>query len=98
MAAARRTVPYGKTPMAYAEPTLQEARALQALDRGEATEEQQKLALRFIFRGPCRAGKEDLSPGQPDVTSYHAGQKSVMYQIGWVLGQPAEHFRSGEKD
>ena len=84
--------------MVYAAPSLTEARALHALDQGTATQEQQKLALRWIFKGACGAGHEDLSPGQPDVTSYLSGRKSVMYQIGWVLGQPADYFRNGETD
>jgi hypothetical protein len=98
MTAQRRKTPYSGTPIAYAAPTLQEARALHSLEKGEATSEQQKVALKYIFTGACGAGREDLSPGNPDVTAYNAGRKSVIYQIGWVLGQPADNFRTGEKD
>ena len=94
----RRKTPHSGTPLAYDPPSLVEARALKALERGEATQEQQKTALKYIFTGICGAGKEDLTPGSPDVTAYNAGRKSVMYRIGWVLGQPAENFRTGEKD
>lgn len=85
--------------MAYAVPTLVEARAIQALKEGKATGEQQKAALNYVFVGCCRAGLEDLIPGQPDTSAYLQGRKSVMLQIGWVLGQPAESFRKkGETD
>lgn len=85
-------------PTAYAEPSLVAARALNALANGEATKEQQRLALRWIMAGACRAGQEIIVPGQPDVTAYLAGRLSVSLQISWVLGQPAENFRKGEVD
>lgn len=92
-------VPGSGSPTAYAVPTLRQARAVQALAVGEATKEQQKIALDWIFKGACRAGREVLAPGQADVTAYLAGRLSVMMQIGWVLGQPADAFRArGEKD
>lgn len=84
--------------MAYAEPTLNEARALQAFSKGEATAEQQKVVFGWLLLKACRAGEEVLAAGQSDVTAYLAGRRSVSLQIGWVLGQPAEAFRQGEKD
>ena|SRR3990167_3875684 len=87
------------TPVAYAVPSLTEARAIHAFAKGEATAEQQKTAFNWIIKGACRAGKEILAPGQDDVTAYLAGRLSVSLQIGWVLGQPAEAFRTkGEID
>lgn len=83
----------------YAVPTLSQARAIQAFTKGEATKEQQITAYLWIVTEACRAGKEMLAPGQPDVTAYLAGRLSVSLQLGWVKSTPAEAFRKeGEKD
>lgn len=83
----------------YAIPTLTEARAIHAFSKGKATAEQQRTVLNWIIMGACRAGKDMLAPGQPDVTAYLAGRLSVSLQIGWVLGQKPEAFRQkGELD
>jgi hypothetical protein len=86
------------TPSAYAIPSLKEARALLAFSKGEATAEQQKTVFNWLLRGPCRAGREVMVPGQTDTTAYLAGRLSVSLQIGWVLGQPVDAFRNGEQD
>lgn len=87
-----------ESPIAYAVPTLTEARALQAFSKGQASEDQQKVAFNWIILRACRAGDEVLIPGQSDVSAYLAGRRSVSLQIGWVLGQPADAFRRGEID
>lgn len=87
-----------KSPTDFATPTLTEARAVHAFAKGEATAEQQKAAFRWLLHGACGVGNEVLAPGQPDVTAYLAGRRSVSLQIGWVLGQPAEAFRKDEVD
>jgi len=81
-----------------ARPTLGEARAVHALSKGEATPEQQKQAFGWLLLKACGAGDEVLAIGQPDVTAYLAGRRSVSLQIGWVLGQSPDAFRQGEKD
>jgi len=95
--AVKRSPGYG-TPTVYAIPELSQARAVQAFAGGEATPEQQKVAFDWIIRGPCRSAEEVLAPGNPDVTGYLAGRRSVALQIGWVLAQPVESFRKGELD
>ena len=94
----RIAIPQHGTAAAYAVPSLEQARALQAFAKGEATERQQKVAFDFIVRGACGAGRETLAPGQPDVSAYLSGRLSVSLQIGWVLGQPAEVFSKGAKE
>jgi hypothetical protein len=80
-------------------PTLNEARALQAFAKGEASPEMQKVAFNWIIRDACRAANEIMVPGQGDTTAYLAGRRSVSLQIGWVLGQPVDAFRAkGELD
>ena len=93
---APRKPPEDKT--AFAVPTLAEARALSAWNKGEATADQQRLAFNFVILKACGAGKDALAPGFPDVTAYLNGRLSVSLQIGWVLGQPANNFRKGEVD
>jgi len=86
-------------PTGYAIPTLKEARALQALSKGKASEQEQLLAFHWLLLKACRSGDEVMVPGQPDATAYLAGRRSVCLQIGWVLGQQAEAFRKqGEQD
>ena len=99
MAAATPNPPGHGTATAYAVPTLTQARAIHAWMKGEATAEQQKIVFNWIVKGACRAGKDVLVPGKPDVTAYLAGRLSVSLQIGWVLGQPLDAFREiGEQD
>lgn len=86
------------SPIDFAVPTLIEARAIHAFSKGEATQEQQKVFFRWLLQSACRAGGEVLIPGQPDVSAYLAGRRSVSLQIGWVLGQQPEAFRAGEID
>jgi hypothetical protein len=94
----RVKVPGYGTPSSYAVPSLVEARALNAFAKGDASPEHQKIAFNWILLGPCRAGKEVHVPGQPDSTQYLAGRLSVSLQIGWVLGQSVDAFRTAEED
>lgn len=88
-----------KSPIPFAAiPTLAQARALHAWQRGEASSDQQRVAFSWIVKEACRAGKDNFVPGQPDTTAYLNGRLSVSLQIGWVLGQPLESFRHGEVD
>jgi hypothetical protein len=87
-----------RSPTDYAIPTLVEARAVHAFAKGDATPEQQKAMFRWLLHGACGAGNEVLVPGQPDVTTYLAGRRSVSLQIGWVLAQPPDVFRKDEID
>lgn len=91
--------PRSKDPVPYcSHPSLGEARALHSFAKGEATGEQQKALLRWLLHGASRAGGEVMIPGQPDVSAYLAGRRSVSLQIGWVLAQPPEAFRKNEID
>lgn len=89
----RIRAPKQGTPIAFALPTLKEARAVHALAKGEADADQQKTALNFILLRASAAGHEVMVPGDPNTTAYLAGRRSVSLQIGWVLAQSAEAFR-----
>jgi hypothetical protein len=92
-----RTPQRKSDPTDFAKPSLAEARAVHAFAKGEATAEQQKQVFRWLLHGACGAGNEVLVPGQPDVTGYLSGRRSVSLQIGWVLGQPPEAFRKPDE-
>ena len=62
-----------------------DATALQALERGEATKEQQQRALRWIITSAAMTYDEPFVPGQADVTGYLAGRMSVGRQIVKLL-------------
>ena len=91
--------PYADTPREYSVPTLVQARAVHAFEKGEASPEQQKIFFGWLFMGACSVETEDMEPGQPDLSGYFVGRRSVALQINWVLGKAPETFRkSGQQD
>jgi hypothetical protein len=59
----------------------QDAGAIQALSRGDATDAQQRRALEWIVHAACMTYDEPFVPGRPDVSDYLAGRMSVGRQI-----------------
>lgn len=55
--------------------------AVQALARGNASEDQQKRALEWIITGAAMTYQETFVPGEPDVSDYLAGRRNVGLQI-----------------
>lgn len=62
-----------------------DATALQALERGEADPEQQKRALRWVLIAAAMTYDETFVPGQPDVSAFLAGRRSVGTQVVKLL-------------
>lgn len=60
--------------------------ALQALRRGDARPDQQQKALQFIVEKIAMAHDQSFVPGQPDVTAFIEGRRSVANQINKMLG------------
>lgn len=86
-------------PWQFVEPTLSEARALKAVAVGEATPEQQKMALSWIIHRACGYSLDTFSPGQPDVAGYRQGRRAVAVLITQVLLTKPEDLRKhGETD
>lgn len=54
-----------------------ETAAIQALNRGEATPEQQQAALKCIIEKISGYYDEPFCPDNASVTSYHCGRRSV---------------------
>ena len=68
----------------------QEMRALKALNRGDAGEYEQRLALSVIILKLSRAYRQTWVQGQPDSTSFLAGRAFVGQQIARILNIPVE--------
>lgn len=86
-------------PWLFSAPSIEEARAVQAIAVGEATSEQQKVGLGWIRRRACGAGLDTFAPGQPDLSHYRQGRQSVSVLITQVLFTKPEHWRQqGETD
>lgn len=62
-----------------------DAVAIQALERGEATADQQKRALAWIINAAAMTYDETFVAGQQDVTAFLAGRRSVGTQVVKLL-------------
>ena len=71
-------------PMQRPDYTEAEVQAVRALQRGEATERQQVLALEYMIRA---AGTHDQSyrPGDPHATAFAEGRRWVGNTLIWML-------------
>lgn len=65
--------------------TEEQAAALRAVAKGNASPGQQKTALLWIMEDACGTWSDGFSPGKPDVTTYMDGRRSVALQITAVL-------------
>ncbi len=54
-----------------------ETAAIQALNRGEATKEQQEKVLKCIIEKMCGYNDEQFNPESSRFTDYHLGRRSV---------------------
>lgn len=60
---------------------LPEADALQALERGEASPDQQRLVLKFIIEKVCKTYDMSYRPGSPDDTTFAEGKRYVGNEL-----------------
>lgn len=65
--------------------TEEQAAAIRALAKGNASPGQQRDALLWIVDEACGNWGDGFSPGKPDVTTYMNGRRSVALQITAVL-------------
>ena len=70
--------------------TVDEERAVKALWRGDATEYQQRLALKVIVNKLCRADDLLYVPGSFDETAFLQGRAFVGKRIMQILNKPLE--------
>lgn len=67
--------------------TEAQSAALRAVAKGNASPDQQKVALLWIMDEACGTWADALHPGQPDATAYMTGRRSVALQISAALRQ-----------
>jgi hypothetical protein len=59
--------------------------AVQALNRGDASPDAQRRALKWIIERAAMTYDQSFVPGQPDVTQFIEGKRSVGNQIVKLL-------------
>lgn len=59
--------------------------AVQALERGDASPEQQKRALNWIIRSAAATYDNTFFPGQPDASAFSAGRRFVGLELVKLL-------------
>ena len=74
-----------------------ETRALKALEAGEATAFQQKLALAVIIKKFSRSYDVGFVPGAPDETAFLAGRMYVGQLINKHLKLPMDQLHESER-
>ena len=77
--------------------TVQETRALKALEAGEATPEQQRRALQAIVKGFARTHDQSFVPDEPAThTAFLEGRRFVGNQILRHLKRPMKELHPDE--
>tara|TARA_Y100001947_G_scaffold159256_1_gene175658 strand:+ start:1131 stop:1403 length:273 start_codon:yes stop_codon:yes gene_type:complete len=76
--------------------TLAETRALQALEKGKATDEQQALCLSVIIKKICRTHDQSFIPGKADETAFLEGRRFVGNRILRHLRRPVAELHPEE--
>jgi hypothetical protein len=62
-----------------------DASALQALQQGEASPEQQRRALDWVIKIACGTYNTSFYPGQPDASAFAEGRRFVGTEIVKLL-------------
>lgn len=91
MKAAPRKAP---PPWATAPWEIADVAAVQALNRGEATPDQQVRALKWVIEGAAQVGEDPFVPGHTEVMQYIVGRQSVGKQIIKLLKLNLSQLRS----
>lgn len=86
--------PKNPPPWASAAWEVADVAAVQALDRGEATADQQRRALKWIVEGACQVGEDAFVPGHAETTQYLVGRQSAGKQIIKLLKLNLSQLRS----
>lgn len=84
-------------PFAPASYSHEHVAAIKALAKGNASPGQQQLALDWIIQGAAMTYQETMVPGQPDVSNYLAGRRSVGLQIVKLVNVPINLLKKESK-
>jgi len=77
--------------------TIRETRALKALEAGEATPDQQRLALQAIIKGFARTHDQSFVPDEPaSHTAFLEGRRFVGNQVLRHLKRPVSELHPDE--
>lgn len=86
-------------PWSFWMPSIEEARAVKAVAVGEATSEQQKVAVSWILQRACGLSLDTFVPGQSDTSAVRQGRRQAGLLIQQVLFTKADHWRKqGDTD
>lgn len=83
-----------RPPWATAAYDIADVSAVQALDSGTATPDQQKRALKWIVEGAGQVGDDAFIPGHPETSQYLMGRQSVGKQVIKLLKIDKNTMRS----
>ena len=76
------------------------AEAMRALEKGNASEEQQKLALNWIIMAAAGTYDQSFVVGDPHLTTFREGRRSVGLQVVKLLKvkiQPNPNEKTGDE-
>lgn len=74
------------------------AQAVKALARGDATNDQQRRALDWIIKDAASTYDEPFVPGNPDISDYLCGRRSVGLQIVKLLNIDLARIEQAKRD
>lgn len=77
--------------------SFEETAAIQALNKGNATEGQQQVALKCIIEKMCGYQDEQFCPENQRVTDFYLGRKNVASQIMKEIAMPLSKLREREE-
>jgi hypothetical protein len=80
-------------PFQLPETSLREARAFQALAKGDAGEDQQIRLYRYLTKKLGMVGQLSLFQGQPDVTAFNNGRQFCGLNIIHLAETPMDVLR-----
>lgn len=86
-----------KTPWRMPQPTANETAAIQALNNGAATADQQKLALKCIIETICGYTDEPFDPENQRTTDFYLGRRNVAACILKEITLPLSILRKREE-
>lgn len=87
-----------QNPFVPAKYTRLDAYAIKAVVNGTATEGQQQRAMQWIIQAAAMTYDETFVPGQPDVSNFLAGRRSVGLQIVKLINIPIDLIKPDGKE
>jgi hypothetical protein len=80
-------------PMAIPAHVLADVVAIKAVNRGDASPEQQQRALNWIMKNACHIGGISFVENNPHLTSFNEGKRFIGLQLMLMITEPIESFK-----